>query len=218
MVREIKAPQYYGINPTESDCTIEYSGQILRFEVTDEPLMLGVDITKRGYEEVMPGDVIDYVFSDISNKSNVALESFYWRDAISLDMRVEQIITGTYNKLQNYKIVYRTNLNQNYRTIADNLSTMRNHVYDVSALALGLAGNEYITEIMFVFGSVQPGFSQVEPPKLTMRVNEIVSNSMGVVNQADAGGLYQGEWLQSADRWVTKLYQPLPLKLPRTGY
>ena len=218
VVREIKAPQYYGINPNEIDCTIEYSGQILRFEVTDEPLMLGVDLTKRGYEEVMPGDVIVYTFSNIANKSNVMLESFYWRDTISKDMRLEQIITGTYNKLQNYKIVYRTNLSDGYKTIADQVSTKKNHVYDVTPLALGLAGNEYITEIMFVFGSVQPGFSQVEPPKLTMRVNEIVSNSMGVVNQADAGGLYQGEWLQSADRWVTRLYQPLPLKLPRTGY
>ena len=218
VVREIKAPQYYGINPNEIDCTIEYSGQILRFEVTNEPLMLGVDITKRGYEEVMPGGVIVYTFSDIANKSNVMLESFYWRDTISKDMRLEQIITGTYNKLQNYKIVYRTNLSDGYKTIADQVSTKKNHVYDVTPLALGLAGNEYITEIMFVFGSVQPGFSQVESPKLTMRVNGIVSNSMGVVNQADAGGLYQGEWLQSADRWVTKLYQPLPLKLPRTGY
>jgi hypothetical protein len=218
VVREIKAPQYYGINPNEIDCTIEYSGQILRFEVTDEPLMLGVDLTKRGYEEVMPGDVIVYTFSNIANKSNVMLESFYWRDTISKDMRLEQIITGTYNKLQNYKIVYRTNLSDGYKTIADQVSTKKNHVYDVTPLALGMAGNEYITEIMFVFGSVQPGFSQVEPPKLTMRVNEIVSNSMGVVNQADAGGLYQGEWLQSADRWVTRLYQPLPSKLPRTGY
>ena len=57
-------------------------------------------------------------------------------------MRLQKIITGTYNKKQNYKIVYKTNRNPQYRTIADNLSTDRNRVLEVSPLALGLAGNE----------------------------------------------------------------------------
>ena len=183
VVREVKAPDYYGVNPNEIDCTLEFNNQILRYEVTDEPLELGVEITKRGYHQVMAGGEIAYTFADISNRSNVALESFYW-----------------------------------YRTLADNLSTTRNRVYDLSPLALGLSSNEYVTEIIFVFGTVQPGFSQVEQPKLYAKVNQVLSNPVGVLNQAEAGGMYQGEWIQGVDRWVTAVYQPLPEKLPRTGY
>ena len=46
----------------------------------------------------------------------------------------------------------------------------------------------------------------------------VVSNPAGVLNQADVGGVYQGEWIQGVDRWITTVYQPLPYKLPRTGY
>lgn len=73
----------------------------------------------------------------------------------------------------------------------NNLSTTRNRVYDVSPLALGLAENEYVTEVMFVFGTVQPGFAQVEEPQMTVRVNNRISSPVGVVNQAEVGGLYQ---------------------------
>ena len=218
VVREVKAPDYYGVNPNEIDCTLEFNNQILRYEVTDEPLELGVEITKRGYHQVMAGGEIAYTFADISNRSNVALESFYWKDVLSKDLQVQKLVTGTYNRKQNYKIVYRTNLREQYRTLADNLSTTRNRVYDLSPLALGLSSNEYVTEIIFVFGTVQPGFSQVEQPKLYAKVNQVLSNPVGVLNQAEAGGMYQGEWIQGVDRWVTAVYQPLPEKLPRTGY
>lgn len=218
LVKEIQAPDYYGVNPNEIDCTLEFNHQILRYEVTDEPLETGVAITKRGYYQVMAGGAIEYTFSDIANDSNVALESFYWKDTLSKDLKIQTIQTGTYNQKQNYKIVYRTNLNSMYRSIADNLSTKKNYVKNVSPLALGLASGEYVTEVMFVFGTVQPGFAQVEQPKITVTVNQTISNPAGVMNMAEAGGLYQGEWIQAVDRWVTTVYQPLPVKLPRTGY
>ena len=166
----------------------------------------------------MAGGAIDYTFSDISNQSNVALESFYWKDTLSKDLRIQKIVIGTYNQKQTYKIVYRTNLNNTYRTIADQVSTSKNRVYDVSPLALGLASNEYVTEVMFVFGAVQPGFAQVEQPKISVTVNKTISNPAGVVNVAEVGGLYQGEWIQGVDRWATTVYQPFAIKLPRTGY
>ncbi len=125
LVKEIQAPDYYGVNSNEIDCTLEFNNQILRYEVTDEPLETGVSITKRGYYQVMAGGDIEYTFSDIANDSNVALESFYWKDTLSKDFRIQTIQTGTYNQKQTYKIVYRTNLNSTYRSIADNLSTKK---------------------------------------------------------------------------------------------
>ena len=53
-----------------------------------------------------------------------------------------------------------------YRTLADNLSTAQNYTLAASPAALGLAANERVTEIMFVFGQAPAGFAQVEKPVL----------------------------------------------------
>lgn len=37
------------------------------------------------------------------------------------------------------------------------------------------------------------------------------------VNQADVGGVYNGQWIMATSRWVTKVYKPSE-PLPRTGY
>ena len=67
-------------------------------------------------------------------------------------------------------MVYKTNLNPNYRTMYDNLSTQQNYVLDASPAALGLASNEVITEFMVVFGVVPANFRQVEAPQVYCNV------------------------------------------------
>ena len=39
-------------------------------------------------------------------------------------------------------------------------------------------------------------------------------------NVADAGGVYNGQWIMAVSRWVTTVYKPAePAKpLPKTGY
>ena len=65
---------------------LEHEGQILRFEVTNKSLTTGVSITKTGPKQIMAGQPVRYVFSDIGNNSNVMLTSFYWRErALFLD-------------------------------------------------------------------------------------------------------------------------------------
>ena len=38
-----------------------------------------------------------------------------------------------------------------------------------------------------------------------------------IVNQADVGGVHNGQWIMATSRWVTKVYKPSK-PLPRTGY
>ena len=105
------------------------------------------------------------------------------------------------------------------QTLADNLSTQKNYTLAASATALGLASNERVTEIMFVFGQVPGGFAQVEKPMIHCKaVSSIAAGSF--VNKADVGGTYQGVWVQAVSRWVTTVYgkKPSVPKLPRTGY
>ena len=217
-IREVKAPANYGVNETPLTAYLEHEGQIVRFEVTNKSMSTGVSITKTGPAEVMAGQPVRYVFSNIANSSNVRLDNFYWRDTLPAEVRLEKIVTGTYNFPGVYKITYRVNGGE-AQTLADNLSTQKNYTLAASATALGLASNERVTEIMFVFGQVPGGFAQVEKPMLHCKaVSSIAAGSF--VNKADVGGTYQGVWVQAVSRWVTTVYgkKPSVPKLPRTGY
>ena len=128
-------------------------------------------------------------------------------------------MTGTFNQPLAYKIVYLTNLsNCEYRTINDNLSTSRNYVIDISNVALGLAENEYLTEIMYVFGTVKAGFAQVESPQLYARSVKGLANGASFVNMSDVGGIYNGQWITTISRWVTRVYSYTQIEMPKTGY
>ncbi|MGO5024362.1 MSCRAMM family protein, partial [Lawsonibacter sp. LCP25S3_G6] len=216
-IREVKAPANYGVNETELTAYLEHEGQIVKFEVTNKSLTTGVSITKTGPKEIIAGQPVRYTFSGIANSSNVRLDNFYWRDTLPAEVRLDTVVTGTYNFPGTYKITYRVNGGE-YRTLADNLSTSKNYTLAASATALGLASNERVTEVMFVFGQAPAGFAQVEKPYLhCTAVANLASTSF--VNVADVGGVYNGQWVQAVSRWVTTVYgKPAIPTLPRTGY
>ena len=217
-VREIKAPANYSINPTVMTAYLEFNGQIVTFEVQNTSVSTGVSIKKTGPVQAVPGQPIRYVFSQIKNSSNVALDSFYWRDQLPTQVTLSKIVTGSYNQPLSYKVVYKTNLSGDYRTLADNLSTSKVYVLDARPAVLGLAANERVTEVMFVFGNVKAGFAQVETPYIYATARSGLANNSGIVNVADVGGLYNEQWIQAVSRWLTTVYTKTTVKLPKTGY
>jgi len=217
-VREIKAPANYSINPTVMTAYLEFNGQIVTFEVQNTSVSTGVSIKKTGPVQAVPGQPIRYVFSQIKNSSNVALDSFYWRDQLPAQVTLSKIVTGSYNQPLSYKVVYKTNLSGDYRALADNLSTSKVYVLDARPAVLGLAANERVTEVMFVFGNVKAGFAQVETPYIYATARSGLANNASVVNVADVGGLYNGQWIQAVSRWLTTVYAKTTVKLPKTGY
>ena len=216
---ESKAAEFYGLDKTPIEVEIEYAGQIVKASMTNKSLSTNVSIKKTGYGEVMPGQLVRYNFTGIANNSTTALESFYWRDTLPVKaVRLQTIYTGTWNTPGNYKIVYRTNLSgDTWRTLADNLSTSKNYVLDASPAVLGLASNEYVTEFMAAFGIVPANFRQVEAPRVDCKALAKLTGGTQFVNQADAGGVYNGQWIMATSRWVTRVYAPSK-PLPRTGY
>ena len=215
-IRETKAPANYGVSGQELTAYLEHEGQILRFEVTNKSLTTGVSITKTGPKEAMAGQPVNYVLSGIANNSNVSLQSFYWRDTLPAQVRLNTVVTGTYNFPGVYKITYRVNGGE-YRTLADNLSTQKNYTLQASPAALGLASNERVTEVMFVFGQAPAGFAQVEKPQIKCTAVAGLTAGSSFVNIADVGGVYNGVWVQAISRWVTTVYGK-PTPLPKTGY
>ncbi len=216
-IREVRAPAFYSANPTAMTAYLEHEGQIITFEVTNASVNTGVSIKKTGPKEIVAGQMLRYVFSGIANTGNTTLTSFYWRDSIPAQVTLNKVVTGTYNTVGSYKIVYKVNGTGDYRTLADNLSTAINYTLDTRAVTLGLAANEKITEIMLVFGQAPAGFAQVETPMLYCTAASNLTGGSAFVNVADAGGIYSGQWVQAVARWTTAIYGSTPV-LPKTGY
>ena len=219
-VKEISSPQFYSVSDEEVTVYLEHEGQIVQVEYLNESVYTNVSISKSGYTQVVPGQEIRYTFKDIGNNSTVPLDSFYWRDTLPTDaVRLDKIITGTYSARLNYKVVFQTNLNDTQRVLADNLNTQKNYTLDASPAALGLASNEYVTQVTFLFGRVPGGFKQVETPYIYCDVLSSLSHEYRFANKFDVGGMWQNQWVQATDRWVTIIYRggPVPT-LPRTGY
>ena len=216
---ESQAADFYALDKTPIEVEIEHEGQIVKAAMTNKSLYTNVAIQKTGYAEVMSGQNIRYTFSGIANNSTTSLTSFYWRDTLPVEaVRLAKITTGTYNAAGNYKIVYKTNLSgSEYRVLADSLNTQQNYVLDASPVALRLGSNEYVTEVMFVFGVVPSNLRQVETPMIDCSVVSWAKGGSQFVNQADVGGVYDGQWIMATSRWVTKVYAPSK-PLPRTGY
>ena len=216
-VVESKAADFYILDSAPLYAEIQFAGQIVRVAAVNRSVTTGAAITKTGYKEVMPGQTERFTFSDIGNTSTVSLQNFYWRDTLPAAVTLDKVVTGTYNCPGTYKVVYKVNNTGDYRTLADNLSTVQSYTLDARPAALGLAANERITEVMFVFGVVPAGFHQVEAPALDVTVAGGLPNGYQFSNQADAGGSYNGAWIQAVSRWVTTVYAPTK-PLPRTGY
>ena len=91
----------------------------------------------------------------------------------------------------------------------------------MSASALGLASNEYVTSFMLVFGIVPSGFHQLTDATVDGTTLYALTNGYQFTNKADVGGLYGQYWQQSIARWTTSVYsnyKPYTPTLPRTGY
>ena len=215
---ESKSADFYGLDKTPIEAEIEFAGQIVKTAMTNKSLYTNVSIKKTGYVEAVPGQTLRYDFTGIANNSTTALESFYWRDTLPTFAALDMIVTGTYNVPGNYKIVYKTNYSgDNWRVLADNLSTQQNYVLDASPAVLGLGSGERVTKFMVSFGIVPSNFRQVEAPAVYCIASKWLTNGSQIVNQADVGGVHNGQWIMATSRWVTRIYK-LTQPLPRTGY
>lgn len=227
-VKEVQAPANYGLNPTVFTADIEFAGQVVKLNVTDPVITAGVSIKKTGYAQTMNNNIMRWTVSGVRNDSTTSLQSFYWRDTLPTDaVRLTRLVTGTYSTTQTYKVTFTTNLNSQWRTAYDNLSTAKNYTLDMSSAALGLASNEYVTQFMLSFGIVPAGFHQLTNATVDAQTLYALTNGYKFTNKADVGGLLGGNWVQSIARWTTSIYShyvpakpaaPKSPELPRTGY
>jgi uncharacterized repeat protein (TIGR01451 family) len=220
-VKEVTPPKYYTLNPRAFFAELRHNGDVARFEVLDENVTLGVTIRKKGLNAATPGQVILYDLYGVANTSTVALENFYVHDRLPTDaVRGVKLFTGTWSARLTYRVTYKTNYASAYKVLADGLSTKTDYELSLHPNVLGLMTGEYITDVRFEFGTVPVGFGSVTNPRLTAQVLAVLPVGYKIVNRADVGGLYIGEWETADTSWVSVVAEGgvVPPPLPKTGY
>ena len=82
-----------------------------------------------------------------------------------------------------------------------------------------MKSDEYITTVTFMFGTVKPGFANVETPQIFVKVLPNLQNGLEFSNKADVGGRYNGAFIISNSTTLTTVYNPQKKQqLPKTGY
>ena len=219
---EVAAPYFYKINPQEIHFDLEHENQIVRVTFPNFSANLGVSIRKVGPQEAMQGHRIHYDIPVVRNESTVPLADFFWRDILPTNaVRAYRLVTGTYNHAQRYRVLATTNRGYEI-VVADNLYTLRNNVIELHPVHLGLAADEYITEIILYFGQVPAGFMTVERPRLYVDVlseyHTFLPDGMMFANKVDVGGRVVGtsEWVIGNSTTATTIFNPR--MLPQSGF
>lgn len=209
---------YYLINSDIFRAEIKENKEIVNVDVEDDSVEIEVEVEKTGFKETQSKDSIYYDFSNIHNKSNIALDEFTWSDSLPTNaLRANRIYTGTWNEELLYSVWYKTNLNDTYIMLQDNLNTQVNN--EVKFTDIELKESEFITDYEFRFGTVKADFKEIETPRLYCDMLENLGNGFIFTNNTKVSGRYEDKYVDDKDDWTTiTYYKEIQLeKLPRTG-
>lgn len=211
--------KYYLINTGIFKTEIKEHKEIVKVNVEDDSVDVDVEVKKKGFVETQSKDSIYYDFSNVHNKSNVALNNFTWSDSLPTNaLRANRIYTGTWNEDLKYSIWYKTNLRDDYIMLQDNLSTTTNN--EVKFTDIALQEGEFITDFEFRFGTVKADFREIEQPRLYCDMLDNLPNGFVFVNHTKVSGNYEDVYVEDTDDWKTITYYKeieLSQNLPKTG-
>ena len=218
-LKEVDSPDYYILTDEIFEAEIVKHQEIVDVEVENDNVDIDIEVNKVGFKETQSKDSIYYDFSNIHNKSNIALDNFTWRDSLPTNaLRVNKIYTGTWNEDLKYSVWYKTNLSDDYIMLKDGLSTLVNN--EVKFTDATLQEGEFITDFEFRFGTVKLDFREVEQPRLYCDMLDNLPNGFIFVNHTKVSGNYKDIYVEDKDDWKTITYYKdieLSEKLPRTG-
>lgn len=220
-LKEVQAPDWYGINPNGIQVTIKKQGQVVSVVAQDPSINLMVGIKKTSDTATCSwGDTINYYITGVGNESNVSLDKFTVHDKLP-DPKAAQIRffdTGLWSKKYNFKVAYTTNLNTAYTYLPGTYSSDKHNHIDLYAGNMGLRNGEYVTQVKMEFqGSVAPGFKLVEAMSMQMTAGSNFTNGYQFTNYADVSGRWHDQYVTANSHWTIKMYGN-PGKLPKTGW
>ena len=218
-LKEVESPDYYILTDEIFNAEIVKHQEIVDVEVENDNVDIDIEVNKEGFKETQSKDSIYYDFSNIHNKSNIALDNFTWSDSLPTNaLRANKIYTGTWNEDLTYSVWYKTNLSYDYIMLKDGLSTLVNN--EVKFTDATLQEGEFITDFEFRFGTVKADFREVEQPRLYCDMLDNLPNGFIFVNHTKVSGNYKDIYVEDKDDWSTITYYKeieTTQKLPRTG-
>ena len=218
-LKEVESPDYYILTDEIFNAEIVKHQEIVDVEVENDNVDIDIEVNKEGFKETQSKDSIYYDFSNIHNKSNIALDNFTWSDSLPTNaLRANKIYTGTWNEDLTYSVWYKTNLSDDYIMLKDGLSTLVNN--EVKFTNVTLQEGEFITDFEFRFGTVKADFREVEQPRLYCDMLDNLPNGFIFVNHTKVSGNYKDIYVEDKDDWTTITYYKeieITQKLPRTG-
>ena len=215
-VKETKSPENYVLDTREYKVEITNDNKLVVLELSNKSVDTNVTVEKTGVAEAQCNDVIRYDFNNIKNNSNVALKNFTWHDSLPIQTKLEKVYTGTWSQNLTYSVKYKTNFSSEYKLVRDNLFTTQ--VYELDFTNIPLQTDERITDIIFEFGTVEAGFTQVEAPFIYVRINNYLNDGTEILNYTEVVGYYNNYRVSGESAWKTKIFNKTkPEKLPKTG-
>ena len=218
-LKEVESPDYYILTDEIFEAEIVKHQEIVDVEAENDNVDIDIEVNKEGFKETQSKDTIYYDFSNIHNKSNIALDNFTWSDSLPTNaLRANKIYTGTWNEDLKYSVWYKTNLSDDYIMLKDGLSTLVNN--EVKFTDATLQEGEFITDFEFRFGTVKADFREVEQPRLYCDMLDNLPNGFIFVNHTKVSGNYKDIYVEDKDDWTTITYYKeieTTKKLPRTG-
>lgn len=217
MVNEVKAPANYILDTNKYTVDIK-DGETKVLNMANKSVNIGVTVEKTGLVETQCLDTIRYDFNNIKNNSNVALNNFTWHDSLPIETKLQKVFTGTWSQNLTYSVKYKTNFETTYRLVANNLFTTK--VYELDFTNIALQRDEYITDIVFEFGTVEAGFTQIQAPFIYTKVNNYLKDGLEIMNYTEVFGFYNNYKVSGNSKWKTLIFnKTLPIvKLPKTGW
>ncbi len=223
LIREKSPAPYFAMSGRTAELYIRTAEDVERAEFTQSPLALDAVLSVTGNQNVVPGTSMKFVFSNVDSNSAEKLDSFFWTVKIPTDaMRGGTLFTGKWSADVFYSISYKTNM-QDWRPLAENLSSGSTYQFDLSSLALSTQSGEYVTDIRFEFGTVPGGFHVVTAPVFYGYVLPDVVPGYKIILRSECGGKYMDVWETASALWTVNALAggaspSLPSQLPKTGY
>lgn len=182
-------------------------------EVKKEP---GLEVVMENKSLINSSDEISYGVK-VKNKGNTIIEDAKYYNIIDIEkVNVVKMYTGTYNAELNFNVYYRTNKNNEYILLEEELSSTVNNLIEFDKIKL--EEDDEIAEIRIDFSTIPVGFESIDDMKIITKTKNGLENEK-IANYNIFEGEYQNLKISEDNESTIQVYNVQKSeKLPKTGY
>ena len=182
-------------------------------EVKKEP---GLEVVMENKSLINSSDEISYGVK-VKNKGDTIIEDAKYYNIIDIEkVNVVKMYTGTYNVELNFNVYYRTNKNNEYILLEEELSSTVNNLIEFDKIKL--EEDDEIAEIRIDFSTIPVGFESIDDMKIITKTKNGSENEK-IANYNIFEGEYQKLKISEDNESTIQVYNVQKSeKLPKTGY